>query len=550
MTNRFTLPVVSRRTLLQASAVAATFPALAHAQDGSPVASPVTSPVAPPVASPEATPAASPVPATVPLEWPSYGQDLTGDKAIPDGIVTSQNVTALESLWTVDVSGPISSTPVISGGVAYVGSYDGTLYAIEIRSGNVIWSYGTGAAVEEPNLQIPLGVTGSAHVADGLVFVGDAAATVHAIDPSTGQAIWTKQVDDQEHASIWSSPVVWNGMVFVGVASVAKQVGFRGSVVALDIQTGDQVWKTFMVPDGSDGAGVFAVPAIDEQRGMLYVGTQNAYSESDAPYGDPISIVALNAASGEIAWVFNAPPNKERQPAPTEDVGFSASPNLFTATIDGTERDLVGEGQKSGVFWVLDRDTGEVVWNTKISPSGFLGGMEGTSAVADDMIAVPATNWEDPNGPASGMVRGLDATSGEIIWTADQSAPAASPVAISNDVVFHAGMDGILHAYALTDGTELFSVDLNQSVSGGVAVADGVVIVGAGTPQFADFVKPGNQIHAFGFVNVATPAASPTAEQIASPPVEPTTAPTEAPTETPTEEPSSTPTEVPASPVS
>jgi outer membrane protein assembly factor BamB len=58
-------------------------------------------------------------------------------------------------------------------------------------------------------------------------------------------------------------------MVFVGVASVAKQVGFRGSVVALDVQTGDQVWKTFMVPDGADGAGVFAVPAIDEQRGML-----------------------------------------------------------------------------------------------------------------------------------------------------------------------------------------------------------------------------------------------------------------------------------------
>jgi polyvinyl alcohol dehydrogenase (cytochrome) len=401
-------------------------------------------------------------------------------------------------------------------------------------------------------LQIPLGITGSAHVADDVVYVGDAAATVHAIDPANGQAIWTRKVDDQEHASIWSSPVVWNGMVFVGVASVAKQVGFRGSVVALDVQTGDQVWKTFMVPDGADGAGVFAVPAIDEQRGMLYVGTQNAYSEHDAPYGDPISIVALNATSGEVGWVFNAPPNKEGQPAPTDDVGFSASPNLFTATVDGTERELLGEGQKSGVFWVLNRDTGEVVWNTKVSPSGFLGGMEGTSAVSDGVIAVPATDWEDPSGPASGFVKGLEATTGEILWTADQDAPAASPVAISNDVVFHAGMDGILHAYGLNDGTELFSIDLNQSVSGGVAVADGVVIVGAGTPKFADFVKPGNQIHAFGFVNVATPAASPTAEQVASPPVEPTEAPTEVPTETPapTEEPSSTPTEVPASPVS
>ena len=169
---------------------------------------------------------------------------------------------------------------------------------------------------------------------------------VHAVDTATGQAIWTHQVDDQEHASIWSSPVVWNGVVYVGVASVAKQVGFRGSVVALNAQTGEQVWKTFTVPEGADGAGVFAVPAIDERRGMLYVGTQNAYSEHDAPYGNPISIVALDASSGDIKWTFNAPPNDGKK-APTDDVGFSASPNLFTATVDGVDRDLVGGARRA-----------------------------------------------------------------------------------------------------------------------------------------------------------------------------------------------------------
>jgi len=543
MTNRPTLPAVSRRTLLQASAVGvATLPVLAYAQGSTPIASPVSSPVAPPpVGSPVASPAASPTPVTV-IEWPTYGQDLTGDKAIPDGVITSQNVAGLTQLWTVDVGGPVSATPVISGGIAYIGSYDGTLYAINVASGTVLWTYDTGAAVEEPNLKINLGVTGSAHVENGVVYVGDAAAMVHAVDTATGRAIWTHQVDDQEHASIWSSPVVWNGVVYVGVASVAKQVGFRGSVVALNAQTGEQVWKTFMVPEGADGAGVFAVPAIDERRGMLYVGTQNAYSEHDAPYGNPISIVALDASSGDIKWTFNAPPNDGKK-APTDDVGFSASPNLFTATVDGVDRDLVGEGQKSGDFIVLDRETGEQVWIAKVSPAGFLGGMEGTSAVFNGMIAVPATDWQDPNGQGTGMVTALDTATGEQRWTVQQNAPAPAPVAISNDVVFHGGLDGVLHAYGLTDGTELWTADLTASVSGGTAVADGIVIVGAATPQFADFIKTGNQIHAFGFIAQATPAASPTEEvPVASPTaVPPTEAPVTSPTaEAPTETPSPT----------
>ena len=113
MTNRPTLPAVSRRTLLQVSAVGvATLPVLAYAQGSTPIASPVSSPVAPPpVGSPVASPAASPTPVAV-IEWPTYGQDLTGDKAIPDGVITSQNVAGLTQLWTVDVGGPVSATPV------------------------------------------------------------------------------------------------------------------------------------------------------------------------------------------------------------------------------------------------------------------------------------------------------------------------------------------------------------------------------------------------------------------------------------------------------
>jgi polyvinyl alcohol dehydrogenase (cytochrome) len=280
-------------------------------------------------------------------------------------------------------------------------------------------------------------------------------------------------------------------------------------VVALDAASGGVVWQTFMVPEGADGAGVFAVPAIDPERGALYVGTQNAYSANPAPFGDPISVVALDAATGERRWVFAAPPGGGTT-APTDDVGFSASPNLFSVEVDGQRRDLVGEGQKSGVYWALDRDTGEVVWQAQVSPAGPLGGMEGTSAVGGDRIAVPASNWPDPAGPAAGLVSGLDAASGAVVWTAEQGAPTASPAAIAGNVAFQGGMDGFLRAYALADGQELWSADLGASVSGGIAVAEGTVVLGAATPEFAPFVRGGRAVVAFALgESLASPVATP-----------------------------------------
>ena len=410
----------SRRVALQAASVGAVLPAIAHAQD--------------------ATPVATPVAASERVGWFSYGHDLSGTKATSDGVITSANAASLVPLWTFAVDGPVSSTPVIVEGVAYVGSYDGNLYAIDLYAGTEIWRYASGSDVIEPNLQVPLGITGSAHVDGDVIYVGDSAAVLHAVDRATGQVIWTQQVDEQPNASIWSSPVASDGVVFVGVASIAKEVGFRGGVVAVDSATGTVLWHSYVVPEGADGAGVFTVPAIDTERGLVIVGTQNAYDSTPAPYGNPISVCAFDTFTGDLVWAFNAPPN-DGQNSPIDDVGFSASPNLFAAAIDGVQRDLVGIGQKSGAFWVVDRETGAQVWTTTLSPAGFLGGMEGTSAYADGIVVVPATNWPEFDGPATGSIQALNAETGEVLWTAEQAAPVPAPVAISNDVVFHAGLD-------------------------------------------------------------------------------------------------------------
>ena len=126
------------------------------------------------------------------------------------------------------------------------------------------------------------------------------------------------------------------------------------------------------------------------------------------------------------------------------------------------------------------------------------------------MVVVPATDWPEFEGPATGLVSGLDAATGETLWTAEQTAPAASPAAISDDVAFQAGFDGMIHAYGLADGVELWSYDMGASASGGLGIAEGVVMVGAATPQFAPFILPGTTIRAFGVGDgSSTPEATP-----------------------------------------
>jgi polyvinyl alcohol dehydrogenase (cytochrome) len=485
---------LSRRALLASGALITTLPAMAVAQEASPIASPVAD-------------------ETSPSDWPLYGANLAGTRVAGDLVISAANIASLGQAWSVDAGGAVNGTPVIVGGTVYIGSYTGTLLALDLATGRTIWTYATGAAVLEPNLNVDLGILGSAAVAGDTVYVGDATASVHALDAASGTLRWKSKTDDQTAACIWSSPIVANGTVYVGVASIAKETGFRGNVVALDAATGTQNWKSYSVPEASDGGGVFAVPVIDTERGLLYVGTQNAYSANPAPYGNPTSVLALDLETGTERWVFNAPPGGGPT-APIEDVGFSASPNLFSARVFGQQRDLVGIGQKSGLYWALDRDTGEFVWRTQVSPAGPLGGMEGTSAVSGTRIAVPATDWSDPAGPtAAGLVSVLDTGTGRILWTAAQSAPAASPAAISDDVLLQAGIDGVLHAYDLQTGQEHFQIDLGASVRSGIAVSQGFVVLAPATPPFAPFVRPGTSIVAFAIGGAtSSPEASPSGD--------------------------------------
>jgi polyvinyl alcohol dehydrogenase (cytochrome) len=417
-------------------------------------------------------------------EWPFYGADLANSRTVAGGPAAS-DVPSLTQAWRADFSdGDFTGTPVVAGGVVYVGSNGGIVRALQAvatdahAAGSVLWS--VSVAPDEIN--------GSLAVAGGVVYVPIAKVGgpyVLALDAATGRRLWSTVLDTSSAADVYGSPVVapagGHRLMLQGVSAVGGDppTPLRGSVVALDAANGRIVWKHYMVPEGFNGGAVWSTPAVDVADGALYVGTGNAYSGTAAPTTD--AIVKLDLATGAQRGAFQATSGDVfSSSTPGLDFDFGASPNL----IDAGGRHLVGEGQKSGTYWALDRTTMQVVWQTQVGPGSEIGGVIGSTAydAATGQIAGPIS--------APGYVWSVQSATGLPAWvTAAGGDPLhLSPVAISNGVVYSLAASGFLVAWLEQTGTLLAQLPLAPSGStqpalsfGGVSVADGLVIANTGS---------------------------------------------------------------------
>jgi polyvinyl alcohol dehydrogenase (cytochrome) len=284
--------------------------------------------------------------------------------------------------------------------------------------------------------------------------------------------VWDTVLTDQPTSDVFGSPTVWNGTVYMGTsADNGDNSTARGSLVALDAKSGKVRWRTFMVPPGQDGGPVWSTPAIDPRTHRVYVGTGNAYH---APAGDNTdSIVALDTKTGEILGHFQATPNDVFSSSDNpggEDADFGASPNLLTGP---TGQTLVGEGQKNGVYWALDRATLQPVWHTTVGPGSPAGGVIGSTAFDESRVYGPNT--------LGGEVWSLDHAGG-LAWVSSEVGPIAfSPVAVSNGVVYDTDSGGVLTARDAATGVPLAELPLGAPSFAGVTVVGGAVYAGVGT---------------------------------------------------------------------
>ena len=451
--------------------------------------------------------------------WSGWGQNTSNTRYQSAAGLAAADVPKLKVKWAFAFPGDLQSysQTTIAGGRIFVGSWGGKVYSLNASTGCIHWFFDAGAGVRSA---VSLGEIQTAGGRRWAAFFGDQAGNAHAVDATTGAQIWKTHVDDFPVARVSGSPTLYDGKLYVPVASGEEASGavptyecckFRGSIVALDAATGKQVWKTYMIAEeprptkknavgaqlwGPSGAPVWATPAIDPAKRALYVTTGNNYSDPGSPMSD--AFVAMDLETGRILWHKQMTPNDAytaacRLPDKTNcadsngpDWDFGASPMLVT--LPGGRR-LVLAGQKSGIVHALDPDKdGEVVWQTRVGKGGTMGGVQwGTATDGANIyvansdigrIMLTFSNSTDADPKQGGGMFALRLTDGERVWyqppascgTRPRCSPAQSAaVTAIPGVAFSGSVDGHMRAYSTADGTILWDVntiDVYEGVNG------------------------------------------------------------------------------------
>lgn len=471
----------------------------------------------------------------------------------------ADQVPGLKLKWAFGFDGDVSaySQPTVLDGHLFAGSAAGLVHAMRADRGCLEWTFQANGPVRAAILAVP--VNGQ-HV---LLF-GDMTGWFYALQAETGALLWQVQVEEHDSTRLTAAATAHDGVVYVPVASWeearASDAGypcctFRGSVVALRISDGRQLWKTYLVDPprerakaangvaafGPSGVGVWSTPTVDARRGLLYAGTSDNYSVPATALSD--AIVALDLKSGRIAWsrqftpgdVFSgACPSKAPScpDGPGPDFDFAASPILTTRPAGG---DIILAGQKSGVVHALDPDKqGAILWQARVGKGGTSGGVQWGMAVDGRQVYAASSDMNrtyqnrpfDPqrfvvDRNAGGGVTALDIADGSTVWSAASPpcAAAAPPgcnpshsaaVSAIPGVVFASSNDGHVRAYAAADGKVLWDFNTMRdfetvngvkarggSIDGpGAVVAGGMVFVTSGYSRNGGV--PGNVLLAFG----------------------------------------------------
>jgi polyvinyl alcohol dehydrogenase (cytochrome) len=470
---------------------------------------------------------------TASVAWRGWSPDPTNTRfqSAQQAGLTAEDVPRLTLKWAFGFPDATSawSQPTVSGGRLFVGSQNGTVYALDAKTGCVYWTFTAKG-----------GVRTAMTVGRGTVFFGDTGANVYALDVENGKQLWSRQVDEHPYARVTGTPTLYEDRLYVPVSSLeetaASQAGyecctFRGSLLALDVQTGKTVWQYYTIPPaealgktaagatlwGPSGVGIWSAPTIDTKRSLVYVGTGNTYSGSAQPTGD--AIIALDLKTGAVKWlkqltandVFGCRPgtaNCGARAGPDFDFG---TPPMFTTLSDN--RDVIVVGQKSGMAYAMDPEKeGEVIWEYRAGQGSIWGGIQWGAAVDREHAYLPVS---DIRTPAPGGLHAVRLTTGERVWYqpppplackggATCNAALISAPTLIPGVLFSGSNDGTLRAHSTKDGSILWSFDTNRefrtlngvtagggSIQGpGPTIAGGMLYLNSG---YGDHLgRPGN----------------------------------------------------------
>jgi polyvinyl alcohol dehydrogenase (cytochrome) len=494
----------------------------------------------PPLADPSAQPG-----------WNGWGNGLSNTRfqSAAAAQLSDDQVSSLKLKWAFGLPGGAETygQPAIVSGRVFFGDYNGFVYSLDATTGCVYWSFHADAQVRTAIVVGAVKGRGDAHYA---AYFGDKKANVYAVDARTGKLLWRVNPEPRLLEHVTGGAALYGGRVFVGVAGSEEITSmdphypcctYRGSLSALDANTGKIVWKTYTIAEepkptkenslgtqlwGPSGASIWTTPTVDPKLHTIYVGTGNAFSGAAAKTSD--AIVAFDIKTGKIIWSYqaladdvspagcngNGPKGEQCPPDPGPDWDFGNSPIL--ETLPTGQRVLVA-ADKGGLVVAVDPDhNGALLWKTNVA--------EPNAGAAIQIMWGGASNGEDVYySLKSGGVAALGLADGKRVWTRHID-PAIIPSELGHrprrgleaavtaipGIVFAGGWDGVLRALSADDGHPLWAFETvrDYTTTNGVpakggslgapgpVVAGGMLYVGSGYVGTGNGI-PGNVLLAF-----------------------------------------------------
>jgi outer membrane protein assembly factor BamB len=364
------------------------------------------------------------------VDWPRFHYSLDRDGYNPlETTLTTSNVAGLKLHWRTyiaSVGGYSGSSPAIVGGVAYVGSDDGNVYAVNATTGAVLWTFRTGGAVDS-----------SPAVAGGVVYIGSNDATVYALNASTGAKVWSFTTGSK----VTASPLVANGIVYVGSRD--------GVLYALRASGGTVAWKTSKIWTMWNG------PAL--ANGVLYVET------------DQSKLFAFDAATGTQTWSATLGGRGRSSPAVVGGVVYTGCDDGRVYAFNATTGALKWKtGVLPGVAPVLVRSS-PAVWNGMVYVStleGVPGNANGHAYAFNASTGAQAwvQGFSDMSGVSPAVANGMvftaeyghqayamDAMRGTKLWKSGFTTflGITDGPAVVNGNLYFLNIDGYLYDYGL-----------------------------------------------------------------------------------------------------
>ena len=462
------------------------------------------------------------------VAWNGWGGEA-GNSRYTSGAnaLTIDTVDQLELKWAFAFPNATRSRaqPVITPEVIFIGSQDGTVYALDANNGCPWWTFSADGEVRGS-----LFVDTDAQGVPETVLFGDFTAHAYALDARTGELLWKTQVHDHEAAIVSGSVIAHDDTLVVPVSSLEVILAsrtdyqcctFRGALVALSISSGEELWRRYTtdVPRptilssagtqqyGPSGAPIWSSPTIDAARNLVYAGTGENYSSPANEFSD--AVLALDLDSGDLVWsaqltkndAWNGAcsrnaPNCPEEDGPDYDIG--ASPILIQ---DETGRDVLMVGQKSGMVYALDPENeGALLWEQRAGSGGTMGGIHWGMSSNSEKLFVGISDLPTGNpynvGPARPGIHALRPSSGEVLWRKELENQCeessflcwhgiSAAVSSTDELVFAGGLDGILRAFDADSGEILWETSTLQDFGtpngiparGGAIEADGPVVV-------------------------------------------------------------------------